>query len=107
MKGKRNDMYKELAYKLDMDFQEKDEWGLLSQLKDFKLFRKGHSRKISRILEKKDGLGERTARIFDYRFIVGAGNSTRIFRQTVFFVESQKLGLPQHKRQTLLRIMHR
>ena len=34
-------------------------------------------------------------RVFDYSYVIGAGNNTRRINQTVFFVHSKELNLPQ------------
>lgn len=84
-----------LAYQLDMAYSPKDEWGLKTLLKDFKLFRRGGRKRIKNLLHKQSELHQIDTRIFDYQFTISTGNSSRTFKQTVFFVESKKLGLPQ------------
>lgn len=84
-----------LAYQLDMEYSPKDEWGLTTLLKDFKLFRRGGRRRIKNLLRQQSGLHQIDTRIFDYQFTISTGNSSQTFKQTVFFVESKDLGLPQ------------
>lgn len=86
---------RKVAYDLDMKYQEKDEWGLLGMLKGFKLFRRGMGKKITNILYRQEALMQMETRIFDYTYKVSTGKTSRIFRQTVFFVESKALGLPE------------
>lgn len=78
-----------------MEYSPKDEWGLKTLLKDFKLFRRGGRKRIRNLLHKQSGLHQLDTRIFDYQFTISTGNSSRTFKQTVFFVESKELGLPQ------------
>jgi len=94
MSGRRTEAIRNLAYRLGMDYEESDEWGLKKLLKDFHLFRKGHSRRIENLMIHEDPLLDSTFRVFDYRYVVSSNNSTRVFKQTVFFVDSKKLGLP-------------
>lgn len=82
------------AHKLGLSFQPEDSWGLLNLLRDFKLFRSGHSKKAINIMEHRDPWHQFHLRIFDYHYTRGAGKHRRRFAQTVFFVESKQLGLP-------------
>ncbi len=86
---------KQLSSKLKMEYSATDEWGLLNLLTDFRLFKRGYAKRISNVLSVKDSMMDSHLRIFDYKFVVGGGNSTRRISQTVFFVNSKKLGLPQ------------
>lgn len=91
----RQQQLERLAYQLDMEYSPKDEWGLKTLLKDFKLFRRGGRKRIKNLLHQQSGLHQLDTRIFDYQFTISTGNSSRTFKQTVFFVESKELGLPQ------------
>ena len=84
-----------IAYELDMTYQPEDEWGLLHLLEDFKLFRKGGRKCIEHILRHPDAMLETDVRIFDYRYTISTGKSSQTYKQTVFFMQSKKLGLPQ------------
>lgn len=81
-----------LAKRFDLNYFEKDEYGLRSLLKDFRLFKKGYRRRITNILREKKGLKEATVIVFDYQYKLINGNST--YEQTVFFVQSKALDLP-------------
>ncbi len=83
------------AYELNLTYFPKDEWGLLRLLRDFKLFRKGGRRRMSHLLQKKDGLLEMNLHIFDYQYTISTGKTSHTYKQTVFFVESKKLALPE------------
>ncbi len=93
--SERIENLKKIAYQLEMEFVEKDEYGLIALLRDFALFRRGHSKRIYNIIEKKDDWNQLNLRIFDYKFTVGSGKNSRTLRQTVFFMQSKKLGLPE------------
>jgi len=85
---------KKLSRELGMSFTAKDEFGMLRLLLDFRLFKKGRSKKISGILKEKSPMMEEDLRIFDYAYTIRTGKSSRTFRQTVFFIQSKELGLP-------------
>lgn len=85
-----------LANKLNFSFHAEDDYGLLGQLEDFKLFREGRKRKVERILRRQDGLMEFDISIFDYMYTPwGSSSSSSTQYQTVFFLQSAKLGLPE------------
>ncbi len=84
-----------LADHLHLEYHEEDLWNLLPQLRDFRLFQKGRRGRIRHLLRRQEGLMEYDLRIFDYRYIVFNGKSNRPVEQTVFFLQSRKLGLPQ------------
>lgn len=80
---------------MDLAYESEDEWGLHTMLKDFKLFSRGRRRRITNMMYKQDGMLQLDVRIFDYRYTIRANNTARVFKQTVFFVQSKKLALPQ------------
>ncbi|MCB0568356.1 MAG: hypothetical protein KDC66_01260 [Phaeodactylibacter sp.] len=95
MANDRTAQLKNTALQLGMKYSPEDEWGLLNLLKDFQLFRRGHHRKATHLLSRQIGMLETEANIFDYHYTISSSNSSRTFKQTVFFVHSKKLGLPQ------------
>ncbi|MDH3243012.1 MAG: hypothetical protein OEM26_00225 [Saprospiraceae bacterium] len=84
-----------LAPSLRMKYRRRDQFGLLNLLKDFHLFRRGHSRKIKHILWRDEVATDLKVRVFDYQYTVGGGQNSRTISQTVFFIYSKDLGLPQ------------
>jgi hypothetical protein len=86
-----------LARKLDFSFHETDDFGLMSQLQDFRLFNDGRDKRVERIMRRQDGLMEFDISIFDYswRRWGGSGNADKRVYQTVFFLQSAQLGLPE------------
>jgi hypothetical protein len=97
MSANRTQQLSDVAYRLGLDFQAEDEWGLLALLEDFRLFNRGIGKEISNIMRSRDDLLESDLRIFDYKYVISTGNSSRRFRQTVFFMDSRKLGLPDFR----------
>lgn len=90
-----------LAEELNCRFYEEDDYGLFSQLADFRLFGKGSRKRIERILRYQDGLMNYELAVFDYRYrntLASTGKrepDSSWVHQTVFFVQSKLLGLPE------------
>jgi hypothetical protein len=91
----RANQLQNVALQLGMKYQAADEWGVYRLLKDFRLFRRGGQRKMTNLLSQREGWLESEAYIFDYRYVISTGKSSRVYKQTVFFMHSKKLGLPQ------------
>ena len=93
-----------VASKMDMEFEAKDSSALYYMLKDFTLFRKGRRKKVLNVMSFTDDMMEVQFHVFDYHYTRGSGNSKKTRRQTVFFVNSKLLGLPemQLKPETIL-----
>ena len=92
--NRRSHSLEQVAYKLGLSWVGDDTDRTLPFLRDFQLLR-GHSKKIKHLMEERDGLLETDIRIFDYQHVISAGNSHKKENQTVFFVQSQNLGLPE------------
>lgn len=90
----RAEQLKHQGVKLNMKYDYNDEFGLYSLLKEFKLFRRGSRRKIRHILSDKKN-HELKKNIFDYSYRIGSDKHRRTIRQTVMFINSKQLGLPQ------------
>ncbi len=91
----RTDQINRLSTRLKMDFTAADKWGLYNLLEDFKLFRSGGSHKITNMLMRKDDMETTDFRIFDYSYVISTGKSSTTIRQTVFYMHSTTLALPQ------------
>jgi len=78
---------------LDWKLHEKDEWGMIKWLLDFKLFKQGHNRKVCPIVITKEEDLEFTA-VFDYAYTISSKNSSHTYRQTVYFRYSKTIALP-------------
>lgn len=91
----RTEQLSRLADQLKMDFKPVDDWKLSSLLEDFKLFRNGGAHKITNMLMKKDDMETLDFRIFDFAYTVSTGKSSVTIRQTVLYVHSTSLALPQ------------
>lgn len=91
----RQQSLSKVAFELNFDFLDKQDQSPLAYLKDFRLFREGGSKKAYHLMSKKDDLLESELRIFDYKYTISTGKSSHTYHQTVFFLQSKKLGLPQ------------
>ncbi len=91
----RNENLKFLAERLNMTYSAQDEFGMLRLLKDFRLFKKGFSKKITNILQEKEEFLTSDIRIFDYQYTQRYGKTTKTYKQTVFFIQSKALDLPK------------
>lgn len=91
-KIERQEAIKDLAYNLGGKFYEGDEFQIKNQLLEFNLFKSGHSKKITNLIHLKDD--EKEISIFDYAFVIQAGNTPVVYKQSVFFINSKKLALP-------------
>lgn len=94
-KRKRAEAVAKIANQMQMSYVEKDEYGTKSLLGDFKLFQIGMKKEVRNYLHKKEEAEKLEISIFDYHYVVSTGNSTVPFSQTVFFIQSKTLGLPQ------------
>ena len=80
------------AEALGWRFEAKPAFAVVPGLERFDLFNQGHSRQTRNLMAgEKDG--HRVA-VFDYTYVVGAGKSQSIYRQTVLHVHAPELALP-------------
>ena len=84
-----------LAKEMNLTFSEKDEFGLINLLKDFQLFKTGGRKKVYNILREESDFHQTDIRVFDYKYTISTGKSSKTYRQTVFFMQSKRLDLPQ------------
>ena len=91
----RRSFYQQLAQKLGLNFQEKDTDRFGIFLKDIKIFKRGRpKRNINNIIFKESEEPDEQHYFFDYHYVVSSGNSVHIFDQTVLFIQTKKLSLP-------------
>lgn len=91
----RDIQFEKIAEKSGLSYTYNDEFGLINLLKDFRIYKKGGEQKIENILGEKTELYISDFRIFDFQYAVQRGKNKLISRQTVFFVQSKNIGLPQ------------
>ncbi len=95
LKSERQEEMARLAPSLGMKYAPDDEIRVMRLLMDFKLFGRGRSKKIKHLLWRNEPEDDVKLRVFDYQYTVRSGNSSRTYVQTVFFIYSKELGLPQ------------
>ena len=93
--GKRRKKLEALATELGFEYTRKDEFKMVKRLGAFQLFKKGTFRQITNLMSKDIELLESKIAIFDYQYTIQQGKTSATFVQTVFFMDSKKLGLPQ------------
>jgi hypothetical protein len=82
---KRTELMMQAARQRGFSFKPKPELAVLEKYKEFKLFNKGHSKKIRNMMEgSKNG---KSFIIFDYRYTIGGGKSSHTYNQTVAVVK--------------------
>lgn len=90
----RDIQFEKIAKEFGLSYSYKDEFGLVNLLKDFDLFRKFSSKRITNILEEKTEAYKSNFRVFDFEYRLPSLEEEEIYTQTVFFVQSKKLALP-------------
>lgn len=98
LSGKQKDRAIEMegvARRLKMEYLEDDSYEAVPYLKEFKLGKMGGRRKVKNAITFKDELDGKEFRIFDYYYTVNSNNSSHTYKQTVFFVNSKELSLPE------------
>ncbi len=91
----RSEAFQKLARRLNMEYAYRDEYGLIKALTGFKLFGKGHSRRIYNLVSGTSQLLNVQLHVFDYQYVIQAGNTPVRHRQTVFFIKAKDLDLPE------------
>lgn len=95
-KGKRKRQIEEFARQAKMIYLGKDEYGLGSYFKGFKLFGRGGAKGIKHILlNTRDSTASLQYGAFDYQYVISTGNTVMVIIQTVFFWLDKSAVLPQ------------
>ena len=89
----RSQYIQRFAIEQDLEYMAQDKAGLLGQLNQFRLFKPGSRKLISDIAYKTLELGNFYQ--FDYHYTQSTGKSSVTHRQTVVYIESKELSLPQ------------
>lgn len=91
----RTEQLRQVAFKLKMEFHEQDEYGMIGLLRDFQLFDKGGRKEITNLMTQTSQLMEDRFHVFDYRYTISTGKSAHTFKQTVLFINSKRLSMPE------------
>ena len=89
----RSQYIQRFAIEQDLEYMAQDKAGLLGQLNQFRLFKPASRKLISDIAYKTLELGNFYQ--FDYHYTQSTGKSSVTHRQTVVYIESKELSLPQ------------
>ncbi|MBI1228163.1 MAG: hypothetical protein GC192_23215 [Bacteroidetes bacterium] len=91
----RTEQLRQVAFELKMEYAERDEYGMIGLLRDFQLFQKGGRKEITNLLSQASPLMEDRFHLFDYKYTISTGKSTHNHRQTVLFINSKRLSMPE------------
>jgi len=89
---KRTEQFALISAELKLNFFPKGTTSLFERLKPFHLFSKGWSRKIKNLMEGEANKVELA--IFDYQYTTHGGQHPQTHRQSLLFIHSPKLHLP-------------
>ena len=89
---KRTEQFALISAELKLNFFPKGSTSLFERLKPFYLFSKGRSRKIKNLMEGEANKVELA--IFDYQYTTHGGQHPQTHRQSLLFIRSPKLNLP-------------
>jgi len=92
MGKKRTEQFALISAELKLNFFPKGSTSLFERLKPFHLFSKGWSRKIMNLMEGEANMVELA--IFDYQYTTHGGQHPQTHRQSLLFIRSPKLNLP-------------
>jgi hypothetical protein len=90
---KRTEALGAIATDLGFSFYEKGNDQLMGVVQDFRLFGRGRSRRIRRLMQGQ--VGDAFVSLFDYQYTTGGGKNSHTYVQTVLLVQSEALQLPQ------------
>ncbi len=80
------------AVHLGMSYSREDQFFLKNQLSQFRLFNKGQSKKCYNVINKQEL--DYKLFVFDYKFTLLTGHASHTYKQSVLFIDSNKLSLP-------------
>ena len=89
---KRTEQFALISAELKLNFFPKGSTSLFERLKPFHLFSQGWSRKIKNLMEGEANKVELA--IFDYQYTTHGGQHPQTHRQSLLFIRSPKLNLP-------------
>jgi hypothetical protein len=92
--SKRTDFIRGFALSRNLAFEPSDSFSMIRYLDNFKLSRKGSSRKAFNIVTEVESLGDWQFHCFDLRLTYHTGKSTYYKDQSVFLCSSTRLGIP-------------
>jgi hypothetical protein len=91
----RTEQLRLTAQELGMKFSEEDDYGMIGLLRDFHLMDTGGKKEITNLMTYTSPLMEDRFHIFDYKYTISTGKSAHTYRQSVFFINSKQLAMPE------------
>ena len=92
----RSEKYKALCILKDLAYLDIDEYGTKAYLQTFELF-KHRNGKIRNLCQYKSSSLDCEINLFDFKYTISTGKTFHTFDQTVFFINSKQLGLPDFR----------
>jgi hypothetical protein len=78
----------------DMNYLDKDEFGLLNYFKGFKLLKSAAKHSLRNLTVSKGDPIDGQHGFFDFRYVIYTGNATIVVDQTVFFIIDKNVMIP-------------
>lgn len=92
MERKRTEAIRQVAEELGLTFYPSGDGQPLAALAGLYLFSRGHSKKITNVMQGEANDVE--VKILDYKYVIGSGKSAQTLKQTVVCFRSPELDLP-------------
>ena len=90
---KRKEAFLEISRMMGFSFSAKGDLNTIEPATRFRLFKRGHSKRLKNVMQRPSG--DVNESVFDYWFTTGGGKSQRVHRQTVYWIQSNRLKLPE------------
>ncbi len=94
-KEERTEQLRHTAHELGMEFTQQDDYGMIALLRDFHLMGKGNRKEITNLMTYTSPMMEDRFHIFDYRYTISTGKSSHTYAQSVMFINSKRLAMPE------------
>lgn len=92
----RLDEMASLARSMNASFEAEDDSGIIKLLKDFNIYaRWNNKQKIKHVIKLDDAFLETRLLVFDHYVTKHANNARVLEKQTAYFIQSKKMGLPE------------
>lgn len=93
LEKQRREAFQKAAEALGLSFTVEGSAGMLQRLARFKLFNRGHGKKIQNVIQ--GDAGDVAISVFDYRFTTGSGKNKNTQHQSVISLASPQLNCPE------------
>ena len=90
---KRKEALVEISRMMGFSFSAKEDLNLIEPAERFRLFKRGHHKRLKNVMQRPSG--DVNEILFDYWFTTGGGKNQRVHRQTICWIRSGRLNLPE------------